>query len=104
MKSGESRDRIAKERNVIAFEMEGAGIWDAVPCIVVKGVCDYADSHKSKLWQPFAAATAAVVAKAVLGKYPLSDNPLLRKPSGLLESSTWDMNIVCVSHHLHPYD
>ncbi|EHK21121.1 uncharacterized protein TRIVIDRAFT_153334, partial [Trichoderma virens Gv29-8] len=66
MKSGDHRDQIAKQYNIIAFEMEGAGLWDEVPCIVVKGICDYADSHKNKIWQPFAAATAAAVAKAVL--------------------------------------
>jgi nucleoside phosphorylase len=73
IKSSEYRDQIAKEHNVIAFEMEGAGVWDEVPCIVIKGICDYADSHKSKLWQPFAAATAAAVAKALLERYTPTD-------------------------------
>ncbi|KAK4247891.1 hypothetical protein C7999DRAFT_31702 [Corynascus novoguineensis] len=73
MKSSEHRDWIAREHNVIAFEMEGAGVWDEVPCIVIKGVCDYADSHKSKVWQPFAAATAAAVAKAMLERYTPTD-------------------------------
>jgi nucleoside phosphorylase len=75
MKSGEHRDHIAAKHGVIAFEMEGAGAWDEVPCIVIKGVCDYADSHKNKVWQPFAAATAASVMKAVLGRYARSDKP-----------------------------
>ncbi|KXX74715.1 Aminodeoxyfutalosine nucleosidase [Madurella mycetomatis] len=75
MKSGEHRDQIAREQNVIAFEMEGAGAWDEVPCIIVKGICDYADSHKNKMWQPFAAATAASVMKAVLGRYTRTDDP-----------------------------
>jgi nucleoside phosphorylase len=48
MKSGVGRDTIAERENVIAFEMEAAGIWEQVPCLVVKGVCDYADSHKTK--------------------------------------------------------
>ncbi|RLM00031.1 hypothetical protein CFD26_107873 [Aspergillus turcosus] len=69
IKSGEDRDNIAKETGVIAFEMEGAGIWDEMPCIIVKGVCDYADSHKNKKWQDFAAATAAAAMKAVLDCY-----------------------------------
>ncbi|KAH6869398.1 nucleoside phosphorylase domain-containing protein [Thelonectria olida] len=73
MKSGEDRDRIATKHNLIAFEMEGAGAWDEVPCIVVKGICDYADSHKNKAWQDFAAATAASVAKAILKRYAVSD-------------------------------
>ncbi|KAG9252911.1 nucleoside phosphorylase domain-containing protein [Emericellopsis atlantica] len=73
MKSGEERDQIAAQHNLIAFEMEGAGAWDEVPCIVVKGLCDYADSHKNKAWQDFAAATAASVAKAILGRYAAHD-------------------------------
>lgn len=48
MKSGEDRDALATEKGIIAFEMEGAGVWEEIPCIVVKGVCDYADSHKNK--------------------------------------------------------
>ncbi|KAM5528686.1 phosphorylase superfamily protein [Fusarium oxysporum f. sp. phaseoli] len=66
MKSGEDRDREVKARDVVAFEMEGAGVWDTLPCIVIKGACDYADSHKSKVWQRYAAATAAACAKAFL--------------------------------------
>ncbi|KAI0469194.1 purine and uridine phosphorylase [Xylaria cf. heliscus] len=77
MKSGEHRDQIAKQRDVIAFEMEGAGAWDEVPCIIIKGICNYADSHKNNKWQPFAAATAASVMKAALGRYSLTDRPPL---------------------------
>ncbi|KAG9659423.1 purine and uridine phosphorylase, partial [Aureobasidium melanogenum] len=66
MKSGEHRDSIARKNDIIAFEMEGAGVWDNLPCIVIKGICDYADSHKNKLWQDYAAATAASAAKAFL--------------------------------------
>ncbi|KAL7928954.1 hypothetical protein V8C35DRAFT_284838 [Trichoderma chlorosporum] len=75
MKSGEDRDRIAREEGVIAFEMEGAGAWEEVPCIVVKGICDYADCHKNKLWQHFAAATAASACKAMLERYVQTDKP-----------------------------
>ncbi|KAL0466584.1 nucleoside phosphorylase domain-containing protein [Neurospora intermedia] len=69
IRSGKRRDQIAAEASVIAFEMEGAGVWDELPCIVIKDVCDYADSHKNKGWQNYAAATAASVAKAVIEKY-----------------------------------
>ncbi|KAI0502758.1 purine and uridine phosphorylase [Xylaria bambusicola] len=75
VKSGKHRDQLARELNVVAFEMEGAGAWDEVPCIVIKGICDYADSHKNKKWQPFAAATASSVMKAVLGRYATTDRP-----------------------------
>ncbi|KAM0334755.1 hypothetical protein ACHAPQ_004940 [Fusarium lateritium] len=71
MKSGEDRDRIAIANNLVAFEMEGAGVWDEVPSIVVKGICDYADSHKNEAWQDFAAATAASL--GVLSMIPQAD-------------------------------
>jgi nucleoside phosphorylase len=67
MKSAADRNRLARKEGIIAFEMEGAGVWDEVPCIVVKGVCDYADSHKHKGWQNFAAA------KAILTSYIQTD-------------------------------
>lgn len=66
MKSGEVRDDIARQESVIGFEMEGAGVWDTFPCIVIKGACDYADSHKTKVWQRYAASTAAACTKAFL--------------------------------------
>ncbi|KAJ5623413.1 hypothetical protein N7490_012018 [Penicillium lividum] len=66
VKSGIVRDKIAKEENVIAYEMEGSGVWDTIPCVIIKGVCDYADSHKNKLWQEYAAMAAATSAKAFL--------------------------------------
>lgn len=71
MKSGEHRDQIARKEKVIGFEMEGAGVWDNVPCIIIKGVCDYADSHKNKKWQDYAAATAACGLKVFLGYYKI---------------------------------
>jgi nucleoside phosphorylase len=67
MKSGEDRDYIAARDGVIAFEMEGAGVWENFPgSLVIKGICDYADSHKSKRWQGYAAATAAAAMKGFL--------------------------------------
>ena len=73
MKSGQYRDELVRKEKVIGFEMEGAGVWDNLPCIIIKGVCDYADSHKSKSWQAYAAATGASAAKAFL-KYWMSAN------------------------------
>jgi nucleoside phosphorylase len=74
MKSAEHRDQIASKENIIAFEMEGAGVWEELQCIIVKGVTDYADCHKSKKWQNFAAATAASAAKALLEMYIQTDH------------------------------
>ncbi|RAK90252.1 kinesin light chain [Aspergillus costaricaensis CBS 115574] len=90
MKSGKHRDNIIKRDKVIGFEMEGAGVWECLPSLIIKGVCDYADSHKNKLWQAYAAATAASTAKAFLEHWTphsqKSDNthhfmvPFTRKP------------------------
>ncbi|KAK6495589.1 hypothetical protein TWF481_002637 [Arthrobotrys musiformis] len=66
MTSGKDRNALAERENVIGFEMEGAGVWDNGSCLIIKGVSDYADSHKSNSWQLYAAATAACGAKAFL--------------------------------------
>ncbi|KAL7921156.1 hypothetical protein ACQKWADRAFT_327938 [Trichoderma austrokoningii] len=69
MKSGLRRDEIASREKAIAFEMEGAGVWDSFPTVVIKSACDYADSHKNKMWQGYAAATAAACTKAFLEEW-----------------------------------
>ncbi|KNB10753.1 hypothetical protein FOXG_10881 [Fusarium oxysporum f. sp. lycopersici 4287] len=74
LKSSKDRDGLAERLGIAAFEMESAGLWEDLPCIVVKGVCDYADSHKNKEWQDFAAATSASVVKALLERYIITDN------------------------------
>ncbi|OCK75506.1 putative kinesin light chain, partial [Lepidopterella palustris CBS 459.81] len=73
MKSGSHRDEVASVEEVVAFEMEGAGVWDNFPTIVIKGVCDYADSHKNKRWQGYAAAAAAACTKALLKEWTITD-------------------------------
>ncbi|KAH8701975.1 hypothetical protein BGW36DRAFT_458775 [Talaromyces proteolyticus] len=78
MKSGQDRNVIAAEEGVIGFDMESAGTWDYVPTIVIKTVCDYADSHKDKQWQPYAAITAAACTKAVLEEWRSRDKPVRR--------------------------
>ncbi|PNS19284.1 hypothetical protein CAC42_2461 [Sphaceloma murrayae] len=70
MKSGRERDEVARDGPLIALEMEGAGVWDMFSsCLVVKSVCDYADSHKHKGWQSYAASVAAAGTKAILQKW-----------------------------------
>ncbi|KAH9209911.1 nucleoside phosphorylase domain-containing protein [Leptodontidium sp. 2 PMI_412] len=55
------------DRKVLCIEMEAAGVMTSCPCIVViRGICDYADSHKNKAWQEHAAAVAAVYARELL--------------------------------------
>ena len=54
----------------MCFEMEAAGLMNDFGCLVIRGICDYADSHKNKKWQPYAAATAAACAKEILSVIP----------------------------------
>jgi nucleoside phosphorylase len=67
MRDGKSRERLGLEYNVRCFEMEAAGLMNDFDCIVVRGICDYADTHKNKRWQPYAAVVAATYAKEFLG-------------------------------------
>ncbi|UKZ58144.1 hypothetical protein TrVGV298_012010 [Trichoderma virens] len=69
------RQKLFNEKGVIAFEMEGAGVWDTFPTIVIKGVCNYADSHKTRGWQKYASATAAACLKALLRQWSVVDQP-----------------------------
>lgn len=64
MKDAILRDKWAREESIICFEMEAAGkfnlfrsvafltfrlgLMDSFPCLVIRGICDYADSHKNK--------------------------------------------------------
>ncbi|CCT75911.1 uncharacterized protein FFUJ_11959 [Fusarium fujikuroi IMI 58289] len=66
MKSAKDRDHIAKQTQALGFEMESVGVWEVFPCVVIKSVCDYADSHKSKDWQSYAAACAASYTKGFI--------------------------------------
>jgi nucleoside phosphorylase len=66
MRSAKIRDKLAEELGVLCFEMEAAGLMDGFPCLVIRGICDYCDSHKSKRWQKYAAIVAAVYAKELL--------------------------------------
>jgi nucleoside phosphorylase len=73
MRSAAERDRVSAELGgVLCFEMEAAGLMDSFPCLVIRGICDYADSHKNKRWQPYAAGAAAAYAKEVLSVIPSS--------------------------------
>ncbi|KAI1050892.1 hypothetical protein LB507_009229 [Fusarium sp. FIESC RH6] len=72
MKDATVRDRLAKEHNILCFEMEAAGLMNHFPCLVIRGICDYSDSHKNKKWQGYASMVAASYAKEVLSMIPKS--------------------------------
>ncbi|KAL2830481.1 hypothetical protein BDW59DRAFT_170071 [Aspergillus cavernicola] len=67
IKDGITRDSMSSTLGgVLCFEMEAAGVVNLLPCLVVRGICDYADSHKNKVFQPIAAAAAAACTREIL--------------------------------------
>ena len=73
IKDGEFRDKLRKELGIICVEMEAAGLMDDFPCLVIRGICDYADTHKKDHWPRYAAATAAAYAKELLSTIPSTE-------------------------------
>ncbi|KAH8896918.1 hypothetical protein GQ53DRAFT_713740 [Thozetella sp. PMI_491] len=66
MKDACIRDKLTAEEGVLCFEMEAAGMMNQFRCLVIRGICDYSDTHKNKDWQGYAAMTAAAYAKDLL--------------------------------------
>lgn len=64
------RDRLAMEKDVLCFETEATGLINDLPCLVIRGICDYSDSHKNKEWQGYASMVATAFAKDLLGNPP----------------------------------
>ncbi|KAL9015118.1 MAG: hypothetical protein Q9173_000258 [Seirophora scorigena] len=79
IQDGEMRDRLSREcNNARCLEMEAVGVNLNSRCLVIRGVADYADSHKNDVWKFIAAGNAAAFAKEFL---------LTIKGSGLKELS-----------------
>jgi nucleoside phosphorylase len=66
VKDAAVRDRLRDEFEARCVEMEAAGLMNEFPCLVIRGICDYADLHKNDAWHPYAAMTAAAYAKEFL--------------------------------------
>ncbi|KAB8238262.1 uncharacterized protein BDW43DRAFT_321300 [Aspergillus alliaceus] len=70
IKHGWTREQLRMQTGALCFEMEAAGLMLDFPCIVIRGICDYSDSHKNKEWQGYAALAAASYTKELLGYIP----------------------------------
>ncbi|KAM0192269.1 hypothetical protein ACHAPI_008443 [Fusarium lateritium] len=79
IKDGFTRDKLSQELGSICFEMEAAGLIHSFPCLVVRGICDYSDSHKNKNWQEYAALVAAAYAKDLILILPSQTKPRRKK-------------------------
>ncbi|KAH0536046.1 hypothetical protein FGG08_007053 [Glutinoglossum americanum] len=106
IKDGVTRDRLSSDYGgVLCFEMEAAGLMNDFPCLVIRGICDYADSHKNKKWQPYAAAAAAACAKEVLSVIPVAEVATTRIASQVIDGqeatdSSFNFESTTESHYL----
>lgn len=68
IKDAVTRDSFASDANhdILCFEMEAAGLMNNLPCLVIRGISDYADSHKNDDWQNYAALSATAFARELL--------------------------------------
>ncbi|KAG9529045.1 purine and uridine phosphorylase, partial [Aureobasidium melanogenum] len=75
IKDAQTRDRIVRDLGgqVLCFEMEAAGLMNDLPCLVIRGISDYCDSHKNDGWQKYAAASAAAYTRELLLSIPSGD-------------------------------
>ncbi|KAL6701684.1 nucleoside phosphorylase domain-containing protein [Trichoderma pleuroticola] len=70
MRDAVIRDKLAAEREILCFETEAAGLMNHFPCLVIRGICDYADTHTNTEWRSYAAMAAAAYAKDLLCRIP----------------------------------
>jgi nucleoside phosphorylase len=70
IKDPDTRDRLWNENGVVCVEMEAAGVMNIFPCLVIRGISDYSDSHKNLHWRNYASTTAAAYCKEFLRFLP----------------------------------
>lgn len=87
MKDALVRDKLVSKKDVLCFEMEAAGLISHFPCLVIRGICDYSDSHKNDMWQGYAAMVAAAYAKDLLRRISPTRIEAEKKISEVLTSS-----------------
>lgn len=73
MRDGLQRDLLAQEHKILCFEMEAAGTFNDFPCLVIRGISDYSDSHKNDKWHGYAAAVAAAYARELFNHMPVEE-------------------------------
>ncbi|RHZ43686.1 uncharacterized protein CDV56_101993 [Aspergillus thermomutatus] len=89
-----SRDEIRERHRAICLEMEAAGLMNHFPCLVIRGISDYADSHKNDVWRKYAAATAAAFAKELLGFVAVTEVDSERSARDILDEVQKDISTV----------
>lgn len=90
VKTASVRDRIVEmleERsiNALCIDSETFGLPEDFPCLLIKGICNYGDEHRSDRWQKFAALSAAAFARELLRFVGVADVERLPRHGGLLK-------------------
>ncbi|KAH7196255.1 nucleoside phosphorylase domain-containing protein [Fusarium oxysporum] len=81
----------------LCVEIEAAGLMDRFPCLVIRGICDYADSHKNDRWQRYASATAAAFAVELLEFVPARQLEVTKKIIEVMQSLEEKVNTINAS-------
>ncbi|PWY81757.1 purine and uridine phosphorylase, partial [Aspergillus sclerotioniger CBS 115572] len=81
MKDARTRDELAKRFNILCFDMESAGLTRGA--LTIRGIDNYADSHKNDKWHGYAAMAAAVFAAEFLKMVPVGDVPVPNGPPNM---------------------
>lgn len=66
VKDAAVRDFLRDDCGALCVEMEAVGLMNTFPCIIIRGICDYADAYKNDAWHKYAATTAAAYTKDLL--------------------------------------
>ncbi|KAL7935390.1 hypothetical protein V8C35DRAFT_321484 [Trichoderma chlorosporum] len=102
MKDAALRDALAAEKDVLCFEMESAGLMNHFPCLVIRGICDYSDTHGNEEWQGYAAMGAAAYAKDIL--YRISPSKVEAEKKISQQAHEHSQESVCILNWLTSMD
>lgn len=91
LKNQEQRDKLRDQLGACCVEMEAFGLLNNFPCLVIRGISDYADGRKNDKWQCYAALTAAAYTKELLLELPSVEVKDTPKMSQQLEKSQFSL-------------
>lgn len=83
----ERHDHPVHREECICLKIEAARLINSFPYLIIRGIYDYADSHKNNHWQRYAAATAAAYTKEFLEVISGEDLEKARKAADILNNS-----------------
>ncbi|KNB15809.1 hypothetical protein FOXG_21494 [Fusarium oxysporum f. sp. lycopersici 4287] len=101
IKDAATRDSLLEDigHRCLCVEMEAAGLMNRFPCLVIRGICDYADSHKNDQWHGYAAATAAAFAVELLEYVPTGQLEATQKVVEVIQSLEQRINSLSIPIH-----